>query len=100
MKKHLDNIFLEEKGDRLKYKPVSQGGGKTNYPVRDSRKGHGERIRAQFEYAWKKAEEEHQHRMAVSMSAKDGVYLQIKGRMKSALQFLFRLQNMIFLSRK
>ena len=80
MKKHLDNIFLEEKGDRLKYKPVSQGGGKTNYPVRDSRKGHGERIRAQFEYAWKKAEEEHQHRMAVSMSAKDGVYLQIKGK--------------------
>lgn len=39
MKKHLDNIFLEEKGDRLKYKPVSQGGGKTNYPVREQPKG-------------------------------------------------------------
>ena len=80
MKKHLDNIFLEEKGDCLKYQPVSQGGGNKNYPVRESRKIHGERIKAQFEYAWNKAEQEHQHRLAVSMSAREGVYLQIKGK--------------------
>ena len=80
MRSHLDNIFLEEKGDRLKYKPVSQGPGKTNYPVRNSRKEHGERIKNQFEHAWREAEEKHQHRMAVSMSVRDGVYLQIKGK--------------------
>lgn len=79
MRNHLDNIFLEEKGDRLRYKPVSQGGGKTNYPVRTSRKKHGEKIKEQFELAWRQVEEKHQNRIAVSTSVNDGVYLQIKG---------------------
>lgn len=79
MRNHLDNIFLEEKGDRLRYKPVSHGGGKTNYPVRTSRKKHGEKIKEQFELAWRQVEENHQNRIAVSTSVNDGVYLQIKG---------------------
>lgn len=80
MRNHLDNIFLEEKGDCLKYKPVSQGAGKANYPVRASRKNHGDRIKEQFELAWRQAEEKHQNRLAVSTSVSDGVYLQIKGK--------------------
>lgn len=66
------NIFLKEKEDCLKYKSVSQGGGNKIYSIRESRKVHGERVKAQFEYVCNKAEEEHQHRLAVSMSAKEG----------------------------
>lgn len=80
MDKRLNNLIITESGEGLKYKPISQGPGKKNYPARDSRAAHGNRIKSQFELAWKKAEELCENKVAVSASSREGVYLQIKGK--------------------
>ncbi len=80
MDKRLDNILITEPGEGLKYKPVSQGPGKKNYPIRSSRKTHGNRIKSQFDLAWKEAESCGKNKLAVSASTREGVYLQIKGK--------------------
>lgn len=66
MDKRLNNIIIAENGEGLKYKPISQGPGKRNYPARDSRAAHGNRIKSQFEFAWKQAEELCENKLAVS----------------------------------
>lgn len=80
MDRGLNNIFINESGEGLKYKPVSQPGGNPNFPHRRSRKEHGKRIESQFELAWKEAEASCEGKLAVSASGRDGVYLQIKGK--------------------
>ncbi len=80
MRIHLSNIILQDKGESLEYKPMTGGAGRTNYPFRDSRKEHGERLKSQFELAWKKSKEACEDRLAVSASVREGVYLQIKGK--------------------
>jgi len=80
MARKLSNIFVKEKGEGLKYKPVSGGTGKSNFPPRNSRMDHGNKIKSQFDLAWRKAKETCQDKVAVSASVRDGVYLQIKGK--------------------
>jgi len=80
MDKKLNNILIKEKGEGLKYKPLSGGSGKDNFPPRNSRMDHGNKIKSQFDLAWRKAKETCQDRLAVSASGRDGVYLQIKGK--------------------
>ncbi len=39
MERSLQNILLEEKGERLTYIPINGGRGESNFPVRASRQG-------------------------------------------------------------
>ncbi|MEG0693129.1 MAG: S8 family peptidase, partial [Oscillospiraceae bacterium] len=74
------NIVLEEKGDRLSYKPVNPRGSESKYPPRDSRVNHAIKIRREFENAWAHATKESNERLAVATQAREGVYLEIKGQ--------------------
>lgn len=80
MNRNLNNIIIREKGEGLKYKPVSNGDSIKNYPPRDSRRMHGERIKSQFKRAWIEANRVSDDRVAVSAPTREGVYLQIKGK--------------------
>lgn len=79
MDRNLNNIFIKEKGQELKYIPPGGGPITTNYPPRLSRMAHGDRIKSQFELAWRDAKAS-EGRLAVSTSTRDGVYLQVKGK--------------------
>jgi len=79
MDRRLDNIFINEKGRGLNYTPPSSGGGTHNYPPRDSRVIHGNYVKSQFELAWNEAKS-CENRLAVSASARGGVYFQVKGK--------------------
>lgn len=78
MKRSLQNILIEEKGESLTYIPVNRGGGTPNFPLRTSRKNHASYIKKQLENAWNQAMDE--ARTVVATSVRDGVYLQIEGQ--------------------
>ena len=78
MKRNLQNILLEEKGESLTYIPVNGGGGTPNFPPRTSRKNHASYIKKQLENAWNRAMDE--ARTVIATSVRDGVYLQIEGQ--------------------
>lgn len=80
MGRNLKNIYINEAGEGLKYRPVTGGSGKTNYPPRSNRIQHGKWIESQFDLAWKEAEKSCKDKLAVSASAREGVYLQVKGK--------------------
>lgn len=80
MARNLKNIYIEEKGEGMKYTPVSSGGGESNYPVRTSRVRHGDLIQTQFNAAWERSEQELAERNVVSATAREGVYLEIRGK--------------------
>ncbi len=79
MDKRLDNIFITEKGQELSYTPPGGGAGIRNYPPRESRSIHGNRVKRQFEIAWEEAKS-CEDRLVVSASTREGVYLQVKGK--------------------
>ena len=74
MDRDLRNIFIQEKAETLKYRPVSSRGGEGNYPFRNSRIEHGNFIESQFINAWKKSESDCANRLAVSANTRNGVY--------------------------
>lgn len=78
MKRSLQNILLEEKGESLTYIPVNGGGGTSNFPPRTSRRNHASYVKKQLENAWNRAMDE--ARTVVATSVRDGVYLQIEGQ--------------------
>lgn len=78
MKRSLQNIILEEKGESLKYIPLNGGGGEPNLPARASRKEHANNLQKQLEKAWNSALDE--TKGIVATSIRDGVYLQIEGK--------------------
>ena len=78
MKRSLQNILLEEKGESLTYIPVNGGGGTPNFPPRTSRRNHASYVKKQLENAWNRAMDE--ARTVVATSVRDGVYLQIEGQ--------------------
>ncbi|MEL1133771.1 S8 family peptidase [Desulfitobacterium sp. THU1] len=80
MARNLRNIYIEEKGQGLKYTPASVGRGGGNYPIRKSRISHGEFIQEQFNAAWERAEREYADRTVVSATGREGVYLEIRGK--------------------
>jgi len=80
MERKLNNIFIEEKGEAIKYTPVSSGGGTGNFPIRRNRIVHGDYIQSQFNTAWERAEREKDERNVVSAAVRDGVYIEIKGK--------------------
>lgn len=78
MKRSLQNILIEERGESLTYIPVNGGGGTPNFPPRTSRKNHASYIKRQLEDAWNRAMDEAE--TVVATSVRDGVYLQIEGQ--------------------
>jgi hypothetical protein len=78
MKRSLQNILLDEKGESLTYIPINGGGGEPNFPIRTSRKGHASYLQKQLENAWNTALDETKN--VVATSIRDGVYLQIEGK--------------------
>ena len=78
MERSLQNILLEEKGERLTYIPINGGRGESNFPVRASRQGHASYLKKQLESAWNSALDETKN--VVATSVRDGVYLQIEGK--------------------
>ena len=79
MSRKLDNILIDERGERLSYTPVNGGPTGKNYPTR-VREEHGKRIENQFKRAWEESRKLCESREVLSISERDGVYLQIKGQ--------------------
>lgn len=78
--RNLRNIYINEKAESMGYKPVNNRGSEGNFPVRTSRSEHGNYILKQFEEAWEKAIKQKEDQNVLSISARDGVYLEIKGK--------------------
>lgn len=78
MKRNLQNIVLEEKGESLRYIPVNGRGGKPKIPLRKSRMEHALMLKAQLEQAWNKSQEADNN--IVAATSREGVYLQIEGK--------------------
>ena len=56
MKSKLSNLYIGQSGHTLDYIPISNLGGKGNFPPRDNRRTHAERLEKSLKIAWDQAE--------------------------------------------
>lgn len=80
MKSKLSNLYISQKAEVLEYKPLSTGGSKGNFPVRNNRRSHANRLQRQLDVAWELASKNEEKMNVVSVSARHGIYLEIKGK--------------------
>src|SRR5690554_387536 len=78
--RNLRNIYLNEKGEKIEYKPANSGRSGGRFPKRKSRKNHGNYIQQQFIEAWEEGIKQNKKKNVVSASTRNGVYLEIKGK--------------------
>ncbi len=78
MDRTLQNILIDEKGENFSYTPINGGGRVLKVPERRSRKEHALNLTTQMNKANECALNETQN--VVATSARDGIYLQIKGK--------------------
>lgn len=76
-KKH-PHIFLHEKPKTDEFTTPRKGGPQKNIKTRN-RAVHSSRLRNQWDSIWSEAQKSHDSRTAVSMPAKDGVYVEFEG---------------------
>lgn len=75
----LPHIFLTDSAVQSNYTSPPGRGGKLHIPKRE-RQQHIRRLQRQFEDAWNNAEQNRQHRNAVSLPTKNGIYLEFKSQ--------------------
>lgn len=80
MESRLSNLYISQTARTLDYKPIPTPGGKGNFPTRQNRRNHAERLEEDLERAWEQAEENQEEIGAVSVASRHGVYLEIKGQ--------------------
>ncbi len=72
------HIFLREKQESGEFTTPRRGGRRQNIPERD-RSSHGTRLQNQWKSIWAEARRRQESRTAVSMPARDGVYVEFEG---------------------
>ncbi|MBX3176130.1 MAG: S8 family peptidase [Candidatus Hydrogenedentes bacterium] len=71
------HIFLPDTGEKKNFTTPRSGGGQEAPPR--NRKAHSAKLKEQWAAIWTKAREQEEARSAVSMPAKDGVYVEFEG---------------------
>ncbi len=80
MESKLSNLYISQTPRTLDYTPASGMDGKSNFPIRPSRRNHAERLESDLNRAWELAQENQEEIGAVSVASRHGVYLEIKGQ--------------------
>ena len=70
-------IFLKNANENHAYTSPQSGGGKPHLSQRN-RRSHGQRIQKQLEEAWKEFQNIKNDRTAVSLTTRNGKYLEVK----------------------
>lgn len=82
--KHYSNIFLDKTAESHRYISRKQGGGSLKIPPRN-RVEHGQKIQNKLQEVWKQVEESDKTRTAVSLSTRQGTYLEFESKPDFAL---------------
>lgn len=80
MRSGLTNLYINGGGESFSYVPVNSRGGAENLPVRNNRNAHAERLEKEFNAAWERAEVDKRETVAIAVTDRYGVYLEIKGQ--------------------
>lgn len=82
--RHYNNIFLDKTAEAHRYISRKQGGGSLKIPPRN-RIEHGRKIQNKLQEIWKQVEESDRTRSAVSLSTRQGTYLEFESKPDFAL---------------
>ena len=73
----LPHIFIDGRTEAILYKPITSGGGSGSRPPREPLT-HAQRLRNELNAAWQRQAETNTDRQAISLSTKEGIYLEFQ----------------------
>ena len=72
-------LFIKEGSESIDYTSAQGGGGNSNVPQRN-RASHGQRLQDRMTAIWREFQNQEPDRSAVSISAREGFYLEFKSK--------------------